>query len=329
MECHNIIDVETISVPLFKIDIEPGPFCMSFGFDLGPLVRSIEQAGLVNTPLLLRKKDASFMVIAGYRRILAHLELKQDRVACRILTPPHVSPLDCFLINLYDNLTVRMLNPVEKGMVLARLDQWISEDEIRQRYMPLLGLPSHEETHQLYSSVDRDLDDTIKRLVVEDRLSIQSLKLFMEFERNERNALSGLLKQIKFNMNQQLQLFEYLDDLSHIENRFIADILKDGVLTAVISDTHLNTPQKAKAILGRLRQRRLPSVQEAERIFRRQIAALPIPEGVQVAPPPYFEGSHFKMTIQFKDGRELTKKIKQLDSMEGLSSLDFPWKKTH
>jgi hypothetical protein len=117
--------------------------------------------------------------------------------------------------------------------------------------------------------------------------------------------------------------------LSHIENRFIADILKDGVLTAVISDTHLNTPQKAKAILGRLRQRRLPSVQEAERIFRRQIAALPIPEGVQVAPPPYFEGSHFKMTIQFKDGRELTKKIKQLDSMEGLSSLDFPWKKTH
>jgi ParB-like chromosome segregation protein Spo0J len=315
-------------ISISQIDIRPGPCCMSFGFDLEPLIQSIERVGLLNAPVVLRRKDGDFMVITGYKRILAHRELNFDRVSCRIMTADDLSPLEGLLINLYDNLATRTLNPVEKGMVLARLEPWVSRDEIRRRYMPLLGLPSHEETRRLYLTIDRDLDNATKRALVEERLGIKGLKLFMEFEPSARTAVSDLLEKIKLNVNQQLQLFEYLDDLSHIENRSINDILGGGALTEVVSSKHLNTPQKAKAVLGHLRQRRLPAVQEADRVFKRQIAAFPIPEGVQIVAPPYFEGSHFKMTIRFKDGRELTKQIKQLDTIEGLSSLDLPWKKT-
>ncbi len=137
-----------------KIDDSPGPFCMSFGFDLEPMIQSIRTVGLINLPLIVREGKSRLTVIAGYRRILALKSLRWNSVQCRILGESEFSPMECLLLILFDNLVTRKLNEVEKGMVLKRLSLYLPRTEIIKHYMPLLGLPSHEETLRLYMAVD-------------------------------------------------------------------------------------------------------------------------------------------------------------------------------
>ena len=139
------------------IEDSPGPYCMSFGFDLGPLIRSIQNVGMINPPLLIEKRGDGHTVIAGYRRIRAFRVLHYEEIPCRLLSASQLSPFECLLLNLYDNLATRRLNDVEKGMVFMRLAALLSHEEIVKDYMPLLGLPSHRPTLlfflRLFSSV--------------------------------------------------------------------------------------------------------------------------------------------------------------------------------
>ena len=51
--------MEIARSPLINLDSkaindDPGPFCMSYEFALGPLIRSIQEFGLINPPILVR-----------------------------------------------------------------------------------------------------------------------------------------------------------------------------------------------------------------------------------------------------------------------------------
>ena len=58
-------------VNIKDIDDRPGPYCMSFGFDLEPLTESIRRVGLINSPLLVRNGNGELDIVIGYRRIRA------------------------------------------------------------------------------------------------------------------------------------------------------------------------------------------------------------------------------------------------------------------
>jgi len=79
MDINNITEITPQPVLLSNIDDSPGPCCMSFGFDLNPLIQSIERVGLINPPLLKRDNHGSITIITGYRRIKALKSLKSDR----------------------------------------------------------------------------------------------------------------------------------------------------------------------------------------------------------------------------------------------------------
>lgn len=325
MQTDKIAKLNPCIVPLSKIDLDPGPCCMSFGFDLKHLIQSIQQVGLINPPLLMGKKEGGFMIISGYKRILAHQEMGLHEIDSRIM-PEGLTRLECLCINLYENLTVRELNPVERGMVLSRLQSWVPQDQILFQYMPLLGLPSHKQTLALYQKIEQDLDDAVKESLAGGRLSMQAVKMLMDQDPASRSALFGLISGINLNMNQQTQVIDDIIDISYIERKSIPQVLTNHALENIVSDPHMNNPQKAKAVLDHLRGRRSPTVQKAERVFKSKVASLDLPKNVQISAPPYFEGPHLKLTIWFNNGKQLQDKIRQISKIDNLDALDFPWK---
>ncbi|MFH1630278.1 MAG: ParB N-terminal domain-containing protein [Pseudomonadota bacterium] len=323
----NIADTIPQPVALKDIDDSPGPCCMSFGFDLTPLIQSIENVDLINPPILRKDNQGNITIIAGYRRIKAMKSLKRGRAACRILSGRDISPLKCLQLNLYDNLSIRTLNQVEKAMILTRLSSLVSRDETMAYYMPLLGLPSNEETLLFFLRVERDLGKTEKEFLAQGRLSLQATKMLLEVDEASRSAILGFLSDIKLNTNQQTQYIDYLIDLAHIECKSIPQILGEKVLTGICSDTHMNGPQKGRAILRNLRARRNPSLVSAEKRFNKTLSGLNLPVGVQVNAPPYFEGTDYRLEVLFKEGKDLRKKLQVLYQSEGLSNLGNPWGK--
>jgi len=327
MTIHETTETIARQVALKDIDESPGPFCMSFGFDLDPLIQSIQQIGLANPPIL-KSDPEGLTVVAGYRRVIALKALGVDRAQFRIIARHDTPPLECLLLNLHDNLSTRPLNDVEKGMALRRLANWVPRHEIVDHYMPLLGLPSQENTLCFFLEMGEALGGEVNGFVAAGRLSWNAIKMLSEIDTLSRNLILRFISDFKFNTNQQSQFIDYIVDLSSIEDKSIPQILGEKDLNEIRSDTHLNRPQRAKAVLQRLRSRRLPSLVSAEEQFKHAISDLRLPDGICINAPPFFEGAYYRLEILFREGRDLKSRLEDLIKIEGLSQLRQPWEES-
>ena len=70
-----------VMMDLDVLDTEPGPYCMSFGFELTALTESIKLFGLLNPPFVTAGAEGKLDVVPGYRRLLAAKALKEHSPA--------------------------------------------------------------------------------------------------------------------------------------------------------------------------------------------------------------------------------------------------------
>jgi len=306
----------------------PGPYCMSFGFHVRHLIRSIKEVGLINTPLLTADGQGNWIVVAGYRRMQAVASLGWNRVPCRVIASAQVSPLDCLLINLHDNLATRKFNEVEKAMVLSRLASYLPRSEILAHYMPMLDLPSHEPTFLLFRDIEEVLDKDIKGHLALGLLSLQAAKMLLDLDDNARSSLNYLIGKLKLNVNQQKQMIDYIVDLSHNSHKSVSAFLEDHPLKSICADSRMNNPQKARAVLQLLRRERYPELISSEKAFKEKVSRLGLPTGVKITHPPFFEAADHRLEVLFKDGKELRYKLGQISGVEGIEELGDPWKES-
>lgn len=319
--------VKTVSLP--DISQEPGPTTMSFGYDPAPLQHSIVNAGMVNSPIVREEINGKATIIAGFRRIHAVRSLGWESVSCRVVAGSEVGDFEGLMINLHDNLIVRTLNEVEKGMVLSRLAEHLGTEEILSRFMPLLGMASHYPLYRLYLEMDKGLSLEEKEYVAQGFVSFTALKAAMAVAPASRLALLRMLHDLRLNINQQLQFIDYIVDLTTSNCRDIVKMLHEPPLADLCGQTSINRPQKAKAILTYLKSIRFPALSQAEQGFKASVSRLNLPKGVRIEPPPYFEGPELKMEILFRHGRDLKKKVDHLAQIEALETIDPPWEAGH
>lgn len=312
-------------VALETLAEDPGPYCLSFGFDLSPLIRSIEQVRLLNAPLLEEGRGPHPVIICGYRRILALKALGIRTCPARVLGPRSISPPDALLTSLWDNLATRTLNVVEKAMALSRLSSFFHEGELMERFMIPLGLPRREETLALYLAIDRDLDVQVKSAIVRERLGLRSVSMLLGMKAPERRGFFSLFEKIALNLNQQVEVIELVDDLSRIGHTSTDAILGCAPIAALLSEESLNGPQKAKALVRILRGMRFPRLVEAERAFKEKVSRFALPENVRISHPPFFEDPQYRMEILFKNGSELSETLGRVVRTGNFEALANPW----
>ena len=316
--------VALAEVDIDDINTRPGSCCMSFGYDGTGLIRSIDKAGLLNPPCLVAKSAGGFEVVSGYRRILAARTLGWEKIFCRDLTALKMMPLDLLLLNLYENLSTRSFNEIEKAMVLRRLSVHVSHEGIIRDYMPLLGLPPYEPVLQTYLLFE-ELAEPMKGGLAQGIISSQVARLLLGLDGPSGQAIYDCILNLRLNHNYQKQLIEYLVEISEIEDSSISEILSREPLTQILGKAPVNSPQKAKSLLGALRAMRNPRVTDAEHRFQRQLAFIHLPPGVRILHSPFFEEPSFTLEVSFKDGGSLKEKMLRILNADGIEKIQAPW----
>jgi ParB family chromosome partitioning protein len=312
------------NVAISDIDLKPGPFCMSYHFNLEPLKASIEKLGVINPPYLLREPDSNFLVVVGYQRLMAVKELGWQGIFCHIL-PDSFSLFDALLFNLNDNLLHRQLNNIEKGMILKRLTRFIPSDEIVTNFMSILGIPSNNQQLALFLGLE-DLEERIKISVAMEQLSIRVAGLFKHLEKDDRLAISDLFTTLKWSYNQQWEVIHWIKEIASRAGCPIKEIIDSKDIKGILKNTTMNKPQKAKTILNLLKYRRFPTLSKAEKLFNKRISNLSLPFGVKIIPPPFFEGADYKLEVIFRKGEDLKGKLFDLYNVADLNNITNFWK---
>jgi hypothetical protein len=103
------------------------------------------------------------------------------------------------------------------------------------------------------------------------------------------------------------------------------EIIDAKEIKSVMDNTKMNRPQKVKAIVRFLKTRRFPSLSKAERLFNKEIADLSLPLGVKIIPPSFFEGTKYKLEVNFSKGGELREKLVVLSHLPGIEKITHAW----
>jgi hypothetical protein len=72
----------------------------------------------------------------------------------------------------------------------------------------------------------------------------------------------------------------------------------------------------------RLRRKRFPRLSQCEEKFLQQSKKLHLPSGVQLVPPPFFEGQTFCLQIEFDDRQDLADKAAYVMELVKNNNLD-------
>jgi hypothetical protein len=312
-----------VLVDLHDMDDAPGPYSMSFGFELGLLCESIKEIGLVHPPCVAAEGKGRTEIVTGYRRILALKQLGWSKVLCEDVSSLLPSLLERFLFAFYENLASRSFNPIEKAMILKRLDPLLPTEVILKRLMPLLSLPSHEGTLNFYMELEA-MKHEFKEAVVKGLLSLNAVKSLLDLKPESAEWAFRCISELMLNFNQQIQFIDIMTDISAIEGESFSQILDAEPMRAVLENAHLNKPQKAKKLLEELRSRRYPRLKRAEKRFQENLERLSLPEGTRIDHPSCFEAPGYRLEVQFQDGANLMEKLQHLAQVSALRKFRDP-----
>lgn len=311
MEIKNFSQNKPISISLEEVEKNPGPYCMSFLVDLGPLIDSIQKVGIINPPILVRNDRKMLDVVSGYRRIQALNQLGSKEAYCIVLQESKFSQIDRLHLALYENYLVRNFNDVEKSMILRRLEPFVQKKHLLHHYMPILNLSPQKSVLEFYvilASLELPLLESLAR----GTLSLHSIRSMLNLDVKDRLILNEWINKLMLNYNYQKYFIEYTIDISIKNQKSVADFLNDKTLKTIINREETNVPQKAKRVLGFLREMRYPRLTQAEKKFRKEVSRLNLPAGTKITAPQNFEGSEYCLDIRFEDGRTLAKKIGEI-----------------
>ena len=133
---------KTRKIYLNQLDVKDKTFLLSYGYDIQPLKESIGRVGLINPPIVRKKSDDAYQIVCGYKRALALKQLGVSSLQCAVL-PDQRTDDECLLLNIYDNVSHRELNPIEKSIAINKLKTYYTEEDIVHNFLPALKLQPH------------------------------------------------------------------------------------------------------------------------------------------------------------------------------------------
>ena len=111
---------ELTQINIDKIDLIDRTYVFTFEPLMSQMVQSISHIGLLNPPILVQIPDKpTYRIISGLKRILALIHLQKKSLTAYVYKGlPDKPNLELFLLNFYENISIRELNPIEKSYIL-------------------------------------------------------------------------------------------------------------------------------------------------------------------------------------------------------------------
>lgn len=308
------MNVEYKRLDIKSIDLTDTTFVISYGFPLSALKESIRKIGLINPPLVKKGQSEGYRVVCGYRRLLVCREIGTETLMCAV-TGHNIEDRDALLISLYDNLSHRDLNPIEKSIAVGKLQSYYPEGIIVKDFLPLLRLNPHHSVLRKTRYLSR-LNGEMKDAVVAGTLDEGAAIKLLNFSEKDRMLVFELLSKLKLSRNKQNEVIDNIDDITRRDECSVSSILDSKDLKHVLDDKNLNIPQKGRRVRDVLRGLRYPKIVNAEKDFLEIRRGLDLKEGIKLTPPPFFEGGKYSIDFQFGTIDELEENLKKIGSIK-------------
>jgi len=309
-------------ISIKEIDFENETFRISEEVISAPLNESIRRIGQLN-PVVLLKSDQSYRIVCGFRRLNALRQLNTPTVFARILESGSSGSLDFFDLALWDNLSHRQLDPLEKARVLYKLknDFGVSDRMLIRIYLARMDLKPHKQVLRAHMVLHESHPD-FRGHFKEGRLTQASMEYLSTVSSTSREIIASSLAKIHLSSSLQRKIFRLLDDLAAIAGAEPGKALEDPQVREVLNNPRLSPAQRGEKMYAILYRLRFPRVAQAEKLFMERKQSLGLPGSVRITPDPYFETPDLYVEFNAHDAERFRKLAAELFEASRKPELD-------
>jgi ParB/RepB/Spo0J family partition protein len=303
-------------VPLQQIDLSDETFSVNFMPNLRRLRSSIEEMGLIQ-PVLLRKNPDGYQIVCGFRRTSIMKELGSSDILSMVLNDnEEEDDVQLFSISLYENLTTRGFNTVEKAIALDKLVHQFHIDPVVviKKYLPLFDLEPDEKILKTYFSLAK-MEEEIQIYVLKEEVSRTNIRRIAAFSSEDRSALLSLISPLKLGENRLREILTFLEEITKRDKLAVREIVKRPEIRAILSHQELTPSQKTERMKKVLMDLRYPRMHHRVERFETKKRDLNLPASISLSHSPFFEGKELKIEFQFETVEEYRSIISSLSKL--------------
>ena len=304
------IEVFEKVVPLSALDWQDNTFLTSYGRPLGGLLQSIQAIGLQQPPVLEAKRDGTYRILTGRRRLRALVFLGREQVSCRI-AERGAALADLHLFHFFDNLGQRAFNLIEKSLLLKKLGPFFREDELLKEILPLLDLPPQKVFLKRCQWIT-DISPIFWPSVLRERLFPEVIETVQQAFPKYASLLLALFILVRWGFQKQKEFLKGLQEIVLRSQVPLETILPEMMEKTILADPGFTPQQKGEVLRKKMRTRLYPTLTGLEKDFHERVRRLGLDERTRLLPPPYFEGGRCDLTIFFSRTRELKESLERI-----------------
>lgn len=298
-------------IAIDAIDLDNEGFRISEELDVPALRDSLSRIGQLN-PLIIKDGEdgkAKSALVSGFRRFRAMKGLGWE-AACARVVPAEENPLAAFELALWDNLSHRQLHELEKARALAVLRDvcGVSEELLRERYLPILGLPPRESLVRSFLKMNA-ADSRLRSCLAEGKLTWASAEALLDMPVASVDRFVSLMATVRLSASLQKKVIGLIEDLA-AEG---AAVLDGSEIAAIVADAALSPFQKGERVHDVLHRLHHPRLSSATDLFQRRREAIGLPGSIRISTHPYFETSGLKVEFEASDSNRFRHLVSALD----------------
>jgi ParB family chromosome partitioning protein len=279
-----------------RINLQDDTFRITTRTDINDLLESIRYDGLITPPLLI-KKDTTFVIVSGFRRIAACLKLNWKEITARVLKAD-TAALDCMRVAIAENALQRSLNLIETSRCLQKLSLFITNSRHLTESASSLGLPDNPTLIDKIKSLGL-LPQPIQRSILADTISLAMAKELESLETDQAIAFARLFDQLKIGLNKQKEIVTFVKEIARRERLSTQEVMEDKHFIEIMTHQDLDRGQKSRKLRSYLRQRRYPRLAAAEKKFEIHRKNLNLGNDIKLIPPKEFEANTYGLNLTF------------------------------
>lgn len=306
------MDFEIRSVSPDDIETDDRTFRITTNTDETDLVTSIRAVGLLQPPVLT-KKESGYRVVCGFRRIFACRAVNMASIPARIL-PSNTPEMVCAHIAISDNSFQRPLNLVEQSRGYALVRRFAGGSSSWLKMVESTGLASSQTAMDRIMPVT-DMPVSLQEALLEGSIALPVALQITQLNDDDARTLCTFFRQITTGLNVQRELLELITEISLRDNTSIARLIEVDDIAEVMDKGDRSAPQKVRELRTILRSKRYPELSKAESLYIQKIKSLKLDPHIQLAPPRFFEGSTYRLTLSVDSRRQLKSMQQQLNKL--------------
>ncbi|MCD6185127.1 MAG: ParB N-terminal domain-containing protein [Deltaproteobacteria bacterium] len=295
------------NIELASIDSEDKTFCITTRTDINPLAASIQEIELITLPIL-KEKGTKFIIVSGFRRIAACKLVGIANIKARVLSlellDPGIGALTVIKIAVAENALQRPLNLIEQARAVHLLGEHFEDNVALARGVSGLGLPENPSIIQKLKNL-YGLSSPLQEYLLNNTISLTIALELGALDKSSGLAFANLFDELKTSLNKQREIINLTKEIALLEDSSILEVLRESGLNKIIKSKDIDRTKKTAEIRFYLKQKRFPVITDYENKFKKLIKGLRLGNGVKLVPPKNFEGTTYKITIDFKNHAEL------------------------